>query len=230
MGDVSGPGFIVGLPSEARLLRHAFGRQSLLVFCSGAKPHLVAAGVAELRRQGANCLVSWGLAGGLDPSLEAGDVVLGSAIATVDGTRLAIDQTISMSLESALGDSAVDVRQGVIAGIDRIASTPNRKRAIAAATGAIAADMESHALAEAAGGCPVAVLRVVVDSANRTIPGSVLEALDGNANVQAMQLLAGLARRPGEMFGLIGLAVDHGKARRKLRRTAAVMAKLFEAG
>lgn len=226
MGDVSRPGFIVGLRREAGLISRPFGQQPPPIFCSGANPSRVAFGIAELRRQGADCLVSFGFAGGLDPSLAAGDIILADAIVTVDGRRFAVDKELTDRIRSALAESRISYRAGMIAGTDRVIASPADKRAIASATAALAVDMESHAMA-AAGDYPIAVLRVVIDPAERAIPALVLNSLDPNGNVQSLKLIARLARQPTKILNLLALAGDSGKARRSLALAAAVLARVF---
>ncbi|MGH6931998.1 MAG: hypothetical protein ACREEE_06135 [Dongiaceae bacterium] len=227
MGDVKRPGFIVGLPLEARLISRAFGPLRPLIHCSGATPSRVAGGVEDLRRQGADCLISCGFAGGIDGSVGAGDVILADAVVSVEHERFGLDGPLIQRLQSALQEAGVVFRTGGMAGVDRIADSPAGKQALAAATGAIAVDMESHVLARAGGGLPIAVLRVVVDPAERAIPAAVLGAMDGNGNIQPLELLAGLARRPSEIGKLLSLARDHMKARHALKRAVAAVAGVF---
>jgi hopanoid-associated phosphorylase len=228
MGDVSRPGFIVGLPLEARLLSRAFGEQVPPIFCTGADPTRVPSGVAELQRQGADCLVSFGLAGGLHAALSAGDVILADRVEMVGGQGFALDLRLRKRLASALDAAGATFHEGIVIGVNRIIATPVEKRTIASATAGLAADMESYAMAAAAGTCPVAVLRVVVDPAGRAIPAAVLGALGADGDVRPFRLLAGLLRRPAEIGALIALAGDHGKARRSLARAAELLATVFQ--
>jgi len=227
MGDVNRPGFIVGLPLEASLLSRAFGEQVPPIYCTGADPARVPFAVAELRQQSADCLVSFGLAGGLHPALAAGDVILADRVETLAGQGFALDGRLRERLASALDAAGATFHGGVMIGVDRIIATPAEKRTIASASAGLAADMESYDVAAAAGEFPVAILRVVVDPASRAIPASVLGALGGDGNVRPFKLLAGLLRRPAEIGALLALAGDHGKARRSLARAAEALAMAF---
>jgi hypothetical protein len=227
MGDVSRPAFIVGLPGEARLIARALGAPLPQIICSGTDPTRIRAAVEQLRHEHVSCLLSCGFAGGLDPAAAAGDIVIADAIVAGRDRRLAVDESIAARLARALTEAGVAYRRGAIAGVDRILASPADKRLIGAGSGALAADMESHVMAEAAGPTPIAVMRVVLDPADRAIPRSVLAALDRNGETRPLTLIAGLARRPREIGALAALAFDYGKARRALVAALRALARAF---
>src|SRR5262245_28987278 len=170
MTDGAWIGIVTGLPQEGALLRHAFGKAVPPIFCSGADPPRVAAGVAGLVADGCDLLVSFGFAGGLDPALAPGNIVLADRVATSDGGSYRTDATACARIGKALDQLPGAWRAGTVAGVDRVLATPADKRSVASRTGAIAADMESHLVATA--GLPFAVLRVIIDPADRAIPPS----------------------------------------------------------
>ena len=68
---------------------------------------------------------------------------------------------------------------------------------------------------------PFAVVRAVCDAWDRELPRVAAAALDGNGRVAGGGIARGLARRPKEVFPLIGLARDAARARRALRGAVA---------
>src|SRR3954463_2154627 len=80
-------GIVTGMASEARI----FGADVLTVSAGGdaAAPR---DGIASLIARGADRLVSFGIAGALDPALKPGDLIIGSAVRTRDGERQPVDQ------------------------------------------------------------------------------------------------------------------------------------------
>ena len=108
-----------------------------------------------------------GLCGALDPSLRPGDLVVAAEVRG-DGEPVRCET----DLAEALG-----ARVGPIVSVDRIAGR-GEKDALRE-TGALAVDMESYWLARGAGARPVAVVRAVVDRADRrlldprTIPAGI---------------------------------------------------------
>jgi 4-hydroxy-3-methylbut-2-enyl diphosphate reductase len=98
-----------------------------------------------------------GLCGAVDPSLEAGDLVVASEVRG-DGATIAC----ATDLAELLG-----ARVGTIASVRRIAGK-NEKLALRDSD-VLAVDMESYWLALAAAGRPVAVVRAVADRADRRV-------------------------------------------------------------
>jgi len=109
-----------------------------------------------------------GLAGGLDPDLRPGDVVVAERVTTADGS-IGIDLPGAALLAAALRNAGLRARTGVLAS-SRTAVSGARRAAVAEATGAIAVDMESAWLAsELAGDRPFAVVRVVIDTPSQEL-------------------------------------------------------------
>jgi len=229
MGDVGSPsgslGIVVGLPQEAAILKRVLGEAIPPLVCAGAQPTRAAQGVAELVAGGAGMLLSFGLAGGLDRALRPGDIVVGAGVVAAHGTMRATDDALSQRLCAALDDGRCRWSAGLVAGAEKAVPTAAAKRALAARTGAIIVDMESYAVAAA--GLPFAILRVVVDPAERALPASVLGAIDSHGRVKPIALLAGLLRHPSEIGALRALARDNGPARKNLRRAAAAVGRAF---
>ena len=171
---------------------------------------LLAAVPAEVATGG---VISVGLCGALDPTLRVGDLVCATAV--WDGaTRFAADPGWTARLREATGARSVDLALG----LDTVAATAEAKRDLFRVTTAAVVDMESHVAAAwaAARGAPFAVLRVVSDRADHALPSAAVAGMraDGGADVAAV--LRGLARRPGELPGLIRLGRDVGRALKRL--------------
>jgi 4-hydroxy-3-methylbut-2-enyl diphosphate reductase len=106
-----------------------------------------------------------GLCGAVDPSLRAGDVVLATELRSEDGTTVACPG--SSLLAEPLRRMGLGSAQGTLYTASRILG--REERAELRSEGVLAVDMESAWLAEAAGERPVAVLRIVVDTAERRL-------------------------------------------------------------
>jgi hopanoid-associated phosphorylase len=225
MGDVGRLGVVVGLPQEAAILKRVLGKATPLLVCACAQPARAALGAAELIAAGADILLSFGFAGGLDPALRPGDIIVGAGVVGIDGTMHETDDAMAQRICAALDESGFRWSAGLVAGADRALTTPAAKQALSASTGAIIVDMESHAVGAA--GLPFAILRVVVDPAERALPASVLAAIDSHGRVKPAALMAGLLRRPREIGSLLALARDNGPARTGLRRAAAAVGRAF---
>ena len=197
----SGTLIVVGMTREAR----------------AARPlgHVVV-GVEALARalgDGASGVLSFGLCGGLDPALAPGDLVVGTGVGT-----FAVDEDWLTRLTRALPGVAV----GGIAGSDAIVGSVSAKAALRSATGAIAADMESHRAAELASeaGVPFAILRAVSDGASESLPLCAQMGFRSDGSVDVGAVIRGLIARPSEFPALMRTARNAGKAMTALAEAA----------
>ncbi len=124
-----------------------------------------------------------GLCAGVSPELRPGDVVCATELRREGAAP--IDVPGSALLAAALRRHGLRAHAGPILSVERIAG-PRERRALRY-DGVLAVDMESAWLAEAAGGRPLAVLRVVVDSADRRL-------LDPRTLVAGIRALRNLRR------------------------------------
>jgi adenosylhomocysteine nucleosidase len=209
-------GVLTGLVMEARCLRGT----GALVGCSGARAERGREEVVRLIEGGASGLVSFGLAGGLDPTLRPGALVLADAVALPDGRRMAVDAGWRARLAQALADA----RGGAVAGSRRLLNTPAEKRALRRRSGALAVDMESHIVAEAAAaaGLPFVVVRAIGDPAERALPPAALAFIHPGGGIRP-GAVGGLLARPWELGGLIRLGLETRAALRALRRAAPLL-------
>jgi 4-hydroxy-3-methylbut-2-enyl diphosphate reductase len=106
-----------------------------------------------------------GLCAGVSPELRAGDVVCATEVRREGGAPIPVPG--SALLAAALRRHGLRVHVGPILSVERITG-PSERRALTN-DGVLAVDMESAWLAEAADGRPLAVLRVVVDVAERPL-------------------------------------------------------------
>ena len=198
-------GIVVGLAAEARL---ASGLSSFVEAGGGAASGAEAA-AARLVERGVDALLSFGLAGGLDPGLTAGAAVIVTTVIDGNGTAWATDPGLASRLGTPSGS--------LLAAEDVLGTVTSKCRAWMA-TGAVAADLESGAVARVAArrGLPFAVLRAVCDPAQRNLPPAALTALDANGHISIAALARSLVRRPGQIPDLIALGREAAQARRTL--------------
>lgn len=216
-------GVITGLAYEAACLRQAMVGRSVSVETTGGRSERVPAAVHRLLDAGATALLSFGFAGGLDPALRPGSVVIAEAVAVPDGRMLPAEPAWAAALRRAAPPESASF--GIVAGVDAPVTTLAHKQALHRRTSALAVDMESHAVAVAAEGrAALAVVRVIVDPARRVVPHAAVVALRDDGGVDLAALLRSLLGRPGQVAGMIGLARDAAAARKGLRRAAALVA------
>ena len=112
-------------------------------------------------------LLSFGVCGGLSPSLKVGDIIIAASVIS-EGRRRPTDGLWAERLAKALpGAHLADMAAGE-AMIGSIAD----KRALRLASGAATVDMDSHVVARTAEryALPFAVVRAVSDAADHALP------------------------------------------------------------
>jgi hopanoid-associated phosphorylase len=164
-----------------------------------------------------HAVISFGLAGGLDPALRPGDLV--TAHSVVAGSRL------SNATAALPGAHASSSKHIAIAGADAPVMDPAAKAALRAATDASAVDMESHIVAEFAAGrnLPWGVLRAICDPAERALPAVAMGALKPDGEVDLVATLKSVARDPLQIPALIRTGIDTAIAVRALRRARGLL-------
>jgi len=160
------PGLLLFAPLriEAACLQKAARRSRLIR--SGLGPDRARIAAARgLAVEDARGVAVAGVCAAVAPGLRAGDVVLGSELRrNGDGT---VSAPASRLLTAAIRRRGLRTHVGTVASVDRIAGPAERR--YLAEDGVTAVDMESAWLAEAAAGRPLAVLRVVVEEADREL-------------------------------------------------------------
>ena len=196
-------GIIVGLKAEARLAR----RWGLPVVVGGGTAHGAAEAAERLART-ATALLSFGLAGGLDPVLPPGALIVPATVTDAD-ERWTTDPALNATLGGTTGHTLL--------GGGALLATIAEKRA-AHARGADAVDLESAAVARVATrhSLPFAVLRAICDPATRSLPHAALAALDAHGRIGILRVLFAALAHPTELTTLIALARDAAQARHAL--------------
>jgi hopanoid-associated phosphorylase len=205
---------VTGLVQEARI---AAG-PGMTVICSSSNPLQLRTLLAGFDPSTVRGVISFGVAGGLDPLLESGDVVVATEV--VDGeSRWQAGLALSEELIDGSGLGGQKVVRAGLAGVEQVVVGQAGKALLHAATGASAVDMESHiAAAYATGaGLPFAALRVISDPATRALPAIARSAIKPNGNIDLKKVLGGLARNPLTLRALVSTGIDFNRALRSLR-------------
>jgi adenosylhomocysteine nucleosidase len=180
---------VTGLVQEARI---AAG-PGMTVICSSSDPQQLRALLTVFDPSTIRGVISFGVAGGLDPTLKSGDVVVATEVLSGDTRWLA----------------GLTLNEELIA----------RKAALHSKTGAAAVDMESHIAAAyaAEAGLPFAALRVISDPAHRALPALAMAAIKPNGDIDLRRVLRGVARNPSTLRALVSTGIDFNRALKSLR-------------
>jgi adenosylhomocysteine nucleosidase len=209
--DCAKIGVVVGLGAEARLLRHTGFR----VEVGGGDPAGAARAANRLIAKQVIGLISFGLAGGLNPACRPGAVIIPAAVIDA-GEAFNCDRALLQLLGGGNGKAVLASQH--------IAETALEKHWLFNRSGADAVDLESGAVARAASahGLAFAVLRAIADPAERDLPPAALMALNSAGDIKISAVLGSVLRRPGQIPALLEIARDAAKAR------AALIGKLRE--
>ena len=156
-------------------------------------------GLGEVRpRESPSVVIMAGLAGGLDPSLKIGDVV-------IDGGG-----------EGSISSAAC--RPGRIHTSRGIVSSPQEKADLFLTTGALAVDMENDIVREWARrrDAGFIAIRAISDRADHSLDGTMLHMVDEWGRVRVPLLVRGLVTRRRLLPQLLRLGADSKKAAMQL--------------
>ena len=188
---------VVGMQAEAALLpKHA------AVVVSGGDQEQLKQLLAQ-QGQGLAGVISFGIAGGLDPALKPGDLVVATRVRGRSGAAFPADGGWAARLARLSSG-----RLGVVAGATEVVGDPAAKRALHAATGALAVDLETLEAAAFAARhqLPFAALRAVADTAGDAVPLAAAKGLKPDGRPATGRVLLALMRRPHELKPLLQVA------------------------
>ena len=222
-------GVLTGLKAERRIIARAARGSPPALACAGADGARAEREAAALVSVGAQALLSFGLAAGLDPAARPGAVFCPTHVVLAGGETVATHAAWREAVIAAAAAAGIAIAPGGIAATDHALSTAAEKRALGARTGALAADMESGAAARAAAsaGLPYLVLRAVADPVERALPEWTRSAIRADGGIAAFGVAAHLALRPWDLPALARLARDAGAGFAALRGVAGLGAALF---
>jgi adenosylhomocysteine nucleosidase len=189
-----------GLAVEAKIARAA--GFSVIIRAVDRESTAARLGAAAAQTE---CLVSFGIAGGLAPELDAGTVIVSGEVVT-EGHRWAAEQQHQRRLSGFA--RSIGATLGPVLGATSILATRTEKKLAWATTRALAVDLESEIVARTASalGIPFIVLRSIADTARRDLPPASLVPLSADGKPDMLKVLTAVLRRPFQLAGMVGLA------------------------
>jgi adenosylhomocysteine nucleosidase len=210
-------GIVTGLQSEAKL---AAG-PARMVISGGGRSQATQRKIATLIAQGVSGLVSFGIAGGLDPRLVCGDLVMSATVVDAAGRRYVGDPAW---LQRALSIQSRTLAGHVYAS-DVIVETTARKQHLFDTFDVLCADMESHHVARAAElhGLPFIIIRAISDSATEVLPAAFGDGVDENGGTRVAPILQALLAGRLTLREVIQAGRSASRALQALRRAQPVL-------
>ena len=227
-------GVVTGLASEAVVATALIGEGDypVRVVCAGASSARAAVQARQLVDAGVEALMSFGIAGALDPQLRSGDLIVADDIFFDDANDAVVypcDPAWQEALRTALAEAELPCCRGMLLGSQRLWLDARDKEASFEITGCLAVDMESGAVAAIAAeaGLPFLAVRAVADRAQDTLPPLVEEAVKPDGMPAIRRIFLALLRQPSQLPAMLRLARQSDQALSRLRRLEAVKDALF---
>jgi adenosylhomocysteine nucleosidase len=170
-----------------------YGKIRIAIVESGLGPSLAErATAALLDAHQPQWIVSTGFCGGLNPSLQIGQIVVANEIMNLQGDCLKID--VGMTSDPSRG-----LYVGRTLTVDKMVRKINEKKLLAEQTQAIAVDMESYAIASLCRARKERFLavRAVSDDLSADLPDEVLSLVGETGSVRIGAVIGALWKRPG---------------------------------
>ena len=174
---------LTGLRRELREIEDATGISSQVEFqVLGVGPERAGAAMAALledRRSKVDGVLLVGVAGGVDPELETGDLLLADRHALQNGASQGAGQAIKpdadmlQSAQKAALELSVPIFNGGSLTVDHLVAEPHEREFLRTEYQVYSVNMEDYRAAEAAqnAGVPFLSVRVVLDTASQRLPG-----------------------------------------------------------
>jgi nucleoside phosphorylase len=227
-------GLVVALPAEAQSLgAHGMHTGDCRrwhdgwIAVSGIGPHNAMRAAERLLACGVARMANWGVAGALDATLAAGDVLIADRIRyTSEDPGFVTDADANDRLAAALS-AALRVRRGALWSASQPVATPSEKHALAKRSGAIAVDMEAAPVAAVAlrAKLPFIAVKAICDPARRAVPAGIVRALEGADEGWSLRMVAAIVfGGPDTWRAASALSRDYRRARRALATAAALAA------
>lgn len=234
MSDPAPLGIVTGLKFEAAILKRqcaGLGAASPLIACAAGRADAAEHAAVDMLENGAQALISFGIAGALEPALGAGTLILPCEIAAPELKTLSVDQPWRDRFEAFIS-SALPVSSTRLVSVAEPAASPAAKRFLADTTGAGAVDMESWAVAKVAAdrNVPFLAIRAIADEAGQGLPGAALVAMQSDGSISIGHVVRALMRAPWETGALLRLGRNNKRAKTSLTRVAQSGLPRFELG
>ncbi len=173
---------------------------------------------------GAVRLASSGVAGGLDPALKTGDVVVATTVLTPrkggSAYIMRCDERLSDAMSQRLETQGIEVKRGPVFTSAATLCSVGEKRRLFRETGASVVDMEAAGVVRAAlaSRASLVVIKVVCDQADTAIPDGLSDALRSDGSVNMLKVFRAVLKKPALSRRLITMEKEFAAATASLER------------
>ncbi|MCP4407237.1 MAG: hypothetical protein GY807_05640 [Gammaproteobacteria bacterium] len=197
----------------------AYLDQNTVITLTGIGREQARRGASRLIAEGAGALLSWGSAAALDEDLKPGDIVLPRTISSVDGKIFTANKDWHQRLSQHFGKK-FEVHTGALAETYAVLTDIAQKRSLAASQGAIAADMETAAIAEICQrtGILWIAVRAISDTVTMRVPQRLVKAVNEVGVMPLPHIVTEVILHPQDWLTVIRLARGMHSAQTSLKQ------------
>ena len=196
---------VCGLKAEADIARgRGMSDPRVAILAGGGDGARLALGLDRLAPRAA-AVLSFGIAGGLAPDLDAGRLLVADAVSTPDGRVIPADADWAAALATRLG-----AQRAIFAAVEEPLAASAGKARLHEASGAATVDMETHIAARCAIAHDLrfAAIRVVSDGAHRSLPHAAAVGMRSDGGIDALAIARSLLRDPRQIPELVRTGLD----------------------
>lgn len=214
-------GIIAALPDEAKCLyKESLNvaepveiEKDIYLCLSGIGDNSARAAMQSLLKHNIDGVVSWGVAGAIDPKLNFGDILISETV-LYNNDKYTCSLNWFNNINQELQNNYSFIKSGMMVTNQEICSSIENKTSLYENTGASAVDMESGAIAELAQSENIdyLILRAISDNANTAIPEVVTNHTDNLGRPDLFPFLFSCIKQPGQIIELVKLARCYKKA------------------
>lgn len=224
-------GIIVALTREARSIRTSdlvSGKPIQLssnhyLYISGMGKDCARYASERLIEIGCTHLISWGCCAALHRDLKPGDVIIPDTITSVaDSLSL---RGLNPETQQVLEQNESRIINGLYSDCKHLLVTREDKSELYNSTKAVAADMESYAIAKTASqiGISCTIIRAVSDEVDMTIPQTITCHIDQYGETVLPDFALALLKNPLQLYSLIKLGRGFNRAMKSLQKISNAM-------
>jgi hopanoid-associated phosphorylase len=205
-------GVLTGLEQEAVIARNIVGAN---VACAGARPQQARWLSRDLIKKGVKRLISFGIAGGLEPGLPIGAVVIGDRTSSLDGTWPCDPEWVR-----GLMRQLPEAHCGGVWGSEILVASARDKRTLYEKSRCMIVDMESQCAAQVAAEAqiPFVVVRAVCDASDMDVPQIVMAAIAEDGSINYIKAFTHILRHPTQIPDLFHVGQGTNRALKMLER------------
>ena len=224
-------GFISALRAEIRtlafLMEQRNDQASCLFETCGQGPQKASDAAKRLVAKKCDLLISWGVAGALDPALKNGDLIVSNHSISEKGQEIRSRKNTAKYYIDRL-ENVVPVTSGKIVTVREVATSAKKKKSLFQRYKADIVDMESHSIAEVAeeSGTDFLFVRAVTDEASHDLPKSFIECADEFGTPKPLKILGVICLQPYKIRSFFRLGAEFRTSLKTLRLASRSFGKI----